>query len=635
MGTMSTVTLPELGQFQMNFDHFRPAVSECPATKKMNNTVVRSLHETVRMKVHTHTPEQALIFLDELVDKMNKPESLAELVNEPPLTAFEGGSAFHQYDSSRMNFKLDMLLLEVVESFHKGLAQIDDTRKAAYEQLQSKLKIISSLREHMWKYDQVQRGLMQVEGLYDNDGKDCVRALVRILLKLRMHNYHKRQNQVCREQHHNGHATGYFKPHISIKDFVYECCDMHTNKELFDLLMSSGEANINTIIHHLTENNSLLEFPVVRATRGWYSFTNGVYSADHDTFWPYSDTSRPHVCTVNFINHEFHKTMEADWRDIRTPALSKILDSQQLTPDIIEWVWVLLGRTLFAVSHHDRWEVVPFFQGIAGSGKSTIVEGLFTYLYDQASTFIISNNLEQQFGLQDALGPDSPFMVCCGSEIGKDFKLDQKQFQKMCSGERLSVAVKNGKAIQDVWTLPTIMAGNQAPSYSDDSGSMARRLAMIRFTVPLTEQQKDPQLFQKIGQEMPQILQKMAKAYKERVDNGDTRRDFWKVAATAFRDSRAELKAATNPLEDFAQSGQLVFHPDAYMKLSELRELAKRFAGSRSISLTTDSFKDVFHPRGVTFPPKGKKIDTRTAKMSSTCWAVGCRTTTMDDMEED
>ena len=210
----------DLTQFQVNFDHFRPSMAECPATRKHNNKVVGSLNAAVREKVGRHSCEDALVFLDGLVAKMNRPESLAELVNEAPITSFEDGVALPQYDASRMNFKLDMMLLEVVENFQRAYPGIDAPRKAAYEKLQSKLKIISTLREHMWKYNQVQRGLLPGEGLYEDSGKDCVRALVRILLKLRMHNYHKRQNMVCGEQLFNGHATGYFKPRQSIKQFV-------------------------------------------------------------------------------------------------------------------------------------------------------------------------------------------------------------------------------------------------------------------------------------------------------------------------------------------------------------------------------------------------------------------------------
>lgn len=238
--------------------------------------------------------------------------------------------------------------------------------------------------------------------------------------------------------------------------------------------------------------------------------------------------------------------------------------------------------------------------------------------------------------MQDALGPQSPFMVCCGSEIGKDFKLDQKQFQKMCCGEQLSVSVKNNKAIQDVWTLPIIMSGNQAPSYSDDSGSIVRRLAIIRFTVPLTTDQKDPLLFEKIGQEMPQILQKMAKAYKERVDNGDAKREFWKVAGPAFQDSRAELKAATNPLEDFAQSGLLQFCPHHYMKLGDLKDQAKAYAKAkdqRLPALSIDSMTDVFQARGVRFEAKTRRLVPGTDTASVTGWAVGVAPTPDDAME--
>lgn len=264
---------------------------------------------------------------------------------------------------------------------------------------------------------------------------------------------------------------------------------------------------------------------------------------------------------------------------------------------------------------------------MADSGKSTIVDKLYRLLYDETSTFIISNNMEQQFGLQDAVGPTTPFMVCCGSEIGKDFKLDQKQFQQMCSGERVSVAVKNGKAIQDVWRLPMVLAGNQAPSFHDDSGSIARRLAVVRFTVPLKPEQKDPLLAQKIAREMPQILQKMARAYTEQVNNGNATTEFWKVAGTAFDESRAELKAATNPLEAFAQSGALVYDAHAYMKVADLRRV-----GNIGHKTGIDALRDVFQPRGVIFPPKNSRLVPGTQVFSNTLWADGVRLATEDDM---
>ena len=265
--------------------------------------------------------------------------------------------------------------------------------------------------------------------------------------------------------------------------------------------------------------------------------------------------------------------------------------------------------------------------GVADSGKSTLVDKLYKLLFDETSTFIISNNMEQQFGLQDAVGPSSPFMVCCGSEIGRDFRLDQKQFQQMCSGERVSVAVKNGKAIQDVWKLPMVLAGNQAPSFQDDSGSIARRLAMVRFTEPLRPDQKDPLLASKIAAEMSQTLQKMGRAYRAQIDNGNATTEFWKVAGAAFDESRAELKAATNPLEAFAQSGSLVYGPGSYMKVADLRK-----AGGIGPKVGLDVLRDVFQPRGVTFPPKISRTIPGTAITANTLWADGVRLAAEDDM---
>ena len=612
-----------MAEFEQGFEDFRPVASETETTRKLNDKSVRLMTQDVKSKIGQMTQSQALAFLDDLVDEMKQKDTLGKMVNEDPT----GVLNTQEYGTGRMNLKLDMLLLEVVEAFHKAQPHSSaPDRKLAYGSLQAKLRNVARLRELMWCHYQIEKGF-QTDGLYEDEGKDGVRALVRILLHLRMGNLHKRQNMVCSEVlNPAGLPTGYFQPSMTIRDFVYSRCNCHTDRELFNLLFS----NVNTVVNHLTENNSLIEFPMIQATRGWYSFDNGVYDCQSDRFWTYEDISRPEATTVHYIRQPFVPCRESDWRDIRTPSLTKILETQQLRPDVIEWVWILLGRTLFGVKQLDRWETVLFFQGVADSGKSTIVDGLFRYLFDSASTFLISNNMETQFGLQDALGPASPFMVCCGSEIGRDFKLDQKQFQQMCSGERLSVAVKNGRAIQDVWTLPMIMSGNQAPSYCDDAGSIARRLAIVRFTVPLTTEQKDPSLFQKIGKEMPDILQKMARAYKERVDNGDVKRDFWKVAGSAFAESRAELKAATNPLEELAQSGQLVFEPGSYMKLSDLREGIK--ARFPKASTTIDSLRDVFQPRGVTFPPKGKRVIPGTDRSSITQWVDNVRPSSNADM---
>ena len=222
------------------------------------------------------------------------------------------------------------------------------------------------------------------------------------------------------------------------------------------------------------------------------------------------------------------------------------------------------------------------------------------------------------------MGPASPFLVCCGTEIGKDFRLDQKQFQQMCSGERVSAAVKNSKAIQDAWRLPIVLAGNQAPSYVDDSGSIARRLAVVRFTVPLQAGQKDPGLGQRIAAEMPLVLQKVGRAYREQVDNGRASADFWKVAGAAFAQSRTELKAATNSLEAFCQSDGVELGPALFLRLADFKDAAREWARRRGLAapcLSPDSLADVLGSRGVRVSQKQRR--TVRNVVSNTVWLDG------------
>ena len=87
--------------------------------------------------------------------------------------------------------------------------------------------------------------------------------------------------------------------------------------------------------------------------------------------------------------------------------------------------------------------------------------------------------------------------------------------------------------------------------------------------------------------------------------------------------NRAELKAETTQLEEFVQSGHLVFEAGSYMKLSDLREIIK--AQHPMASTTMDSLRDVFQPRGVTFPLKGKRVIPGTDKSSITQWVDNVR----------
>lgn len=191
----------------------RPCVAEGAAVRQINNAMLRAAADAATVRIRSLTPTQALQFLHAAAARMDGEGSLAELVNERPEVALV------QYDDSRLNVKIDLTLLEVAEAVHRCRPVATHQDAAAFALLAAKLRVVRRLRVQMWEFHQLQRGLAAAPDDGD-EAKDRQRALLRLLLNLRIDNAHKRLDQVCYEHVHDGQPTGYFRRHRSIKDYV-------------------------------------------------------------------------------------------------------------------------------------------------------------------------------------------------------------------------------------------------------------------------------------------------------------------------------------------------------------------------------------------------------------------------------
>ena len=138
---------------------------------------------------------------------------------------------------------------------------------------------------------------------------------------------------------------------------------------------------------------------------------------------------------------------------------------QKFDPKELYWLYVFLGRLLFNVGDKDGWQVMMYFKGQAGSGKSTIINHVCKNFYEAADVGTLSNNTERQFGL----GSISDKFLVIGPEIKGDFKLEQAEFQSMTSGEAMSVAQKYKNTKEITWKSPLVFAGNEIPNWFDNS----------------------------------------------------------------------------------------------------------------------------------------------------------------------
>jgi len=213
-------------------------------------------------------------------------------------------------------------------------------------------------------------------------------------------------------------------------------------------------------------------------------------------------------------------------------------------------MYVFLGRLCYDVNAKDKWQCIVFLKGIARSGKSTILTKVVKKFYNNEDVRTLSNNIERKFGLWSI---HDGFMFIC-PEVKGDLTLEQAEFQSIVSGEDVSIARKNEKAISEVWKVPGIMAGNEVPGYRDNSQSILRRL--ITFDFKKQVQDADPNLDQRLDKELPNILQKCLKAYNEYYEKYGNK-DIWNVLPKYFHAIQQQIALVTNNLMNFLASEKL------------------------------------------------------------------------------
>ena len=205
--------------------------------------------------------------------------------------------------------------------------------------------------------------------------------------------------------------------------------------------------------------------------------------------------------------------------------------------------YCFLGRLLHSLGTFDDWQIVPFFKGVGGSGKSTIGQVAKNFFAPQ-HVGLLSNNSETKFGLQGLY--DKYVWICL--EIKSSVSLDQADFQSMVSGEEISVAIKNKTAQQVRWTAPGLICGNDAPGWVDAQGSIARRLAVFNFPFVVKEEHGVPDLLTRIlKEEIGSLVVKCNIAYRSlchRYHNTD----IWSFLPPYFKEERLKYQKLSDPV---------------------------------------------------------------------------------------
>jgi hypothetical protein len=352
----------------------------------------------------------------------------------------------------------------------------------------------------------------------------------------------------------DGKMSHAWEPTCSIKDFVYNCVDK-------DVLMSQWQ-NLTKdkgcakfCIQYLEESRNDREFPYLKPDRHAFSFENGIYFADYTDnsgnktggrFFRYEDlpVKDSDIVTCKFFEMDFPEENYARWQDIPTPKFNSIFKHQSLDVDVIEWLYALLGRLFYELGEKECWQILLFFKGIAGSGKSTIGK-FIRFLFNPSDVGILScGNHEKKFGLEAIF--DKLIYMCL--EVKEDFGLPQDVLQSMITGEPVSVSRKNKVAQVTDFKIPGIFFGNEFGKWVDNAGSVSRRFLVCEFLKSVRNGDSNPRLLQDIQeQETALLIQKMNRAYLEFAEKYG-KKDIWDVVPIYFRETKSRMRCRVNSL---------------------------------------------------------------------------------------
>jgi hypothetical protein len=383
--------------------------------------------------------------------------------------------------------------------------------------------------------------------------------------------YRRYKGQCCEEiRTIEGHRTRAWQTRFTIEQFVYSLAQKDDDFTMWKHFTSRGNV-YRDVVDNMSKCTDA-QFPEITKRRHVWSFRNGVFVGKewipdrgvHDCcFYPYESKEfrclDPTIIACKYFDQQFDDFSHIErWQDIPTPFFDSVLKYQKFDQEVRNWAYVMGGRLCYDVGEMDAWQVIPFFKGIARSGKSTLITKVFKKFYENEDVGTLSNNIEKKFGLS-AIKDSFMFIA---PEVKGDLALEQAEFQSMVSGEDVSVAVKNKTAVSIEWNVPGVLGGNEVPNWKDNSGSVLRRILTWNFSKQVRD--ADPQLDEKLNRELPVILLKCIRGYLD-YSNKYKDKDIWNVVPEYFKKVQKQVAMVASSLHNFMESTLIDYGKDLFV----------------------------------------------------------------------
>jgi phage/plasmid-associated DNA primase len=386
--------------------------------------------------------------------------------------------------------------------------------------------------------------------------------------------------------------TQFYQYYMEIEDYIYRSVTSERQYTEFHDILTHKPSTPPQMIRLFT-NIPDVRCPFLEKERCLFSYQNGILDVRTGEFHTYKQSTFGGKCTSQYFDFFIpEELLHGDHTTIETPSFDKILEDQDFDAYARFWLYALCGRLFHDVGDMDDWQVALFIRGVAGSGKSSILNVL-KLIYEADDLGQLMSDGQKDFSDEHLLGKN----IVMANDIDKKCNMSATRVNSMISGETLSVNRKHKTALNMKWVAPMALASNSQPPWDDVAGNLTRRFVIMKFNNAIRH--TDTQLSFKLKKEAPLLVLKMTKAYLEAIQLCGSR-SVWETGLLPemCHLAKKEYLVANNPISAFMESDYIEFNPIYETKASAFRKallLYMRENGDRRSNVSAVSKVDHGH----------------------------------------
>jgi hypothetical protein len=365
-----------------------------------------------------------------------------------------------------------------------------------------------------------------------------------------------------------GQFTYAYERVCDISDFIFDAIfPIELNPYWFECLTDSN--NTATFCVKQLENIKTEWLPDLKRDRRIHSFRNGLFVTSTNEFYSFEklddcgwvgdlESSEGEITAMRYHDMDFRYREIAEemkgpdgqsyhYTYVKMDSISNILSYQGFSTEERNFIYFTLGRMLYPNNCLDNFQFMPFFIGLAGTGKSLLLR-LLCELFDPNDIAAISNSCQKTFQLDGLY--KKMIMIC--TDMDENFAFDMPTLLNMISGETVSVIRKNKDPdVINNWSIPMAFASNRLPAkFNDSAGQLSRRWPMIEFGKRVLK--VDTSLFHECLKELDKFLFVINSAYLDfRKNHG--RQDIREFMPKKILKSSEKYIKQLNPIESFVE----------------------------------------------------------------------------------